>query len=70
MIKHVLDGSLYLREYPLSFSPLSFLMMALLCFLTGAMNLVCVNRSLLRSACSQNSEGEQIMECLVDVELL
>lgn len=70
MIKHLLDGSLYLGEYPHSFSPLSFLMMALLCFLTGAMNPVCVNRSLLRSACSQNSEGEQIMGCLVDVELL
>lgn len=59
-----------LREYPLSFSPLSFLMMASLCFLTGAMNRVCVNRSLSRSACSQNSEGEQMMRCLLDEELL
>lgn len=69
-IKHLLDESLYLREYPLSFSPLSFLMMALLCFLTGAMNHVCVNRSLSKSACSQNSEGEQMMRCLRDEELL
>lgn len=70
MRKHLLDESLYLGEYPLSFSPFSFLMMTLICFLTGAMNHVCVNRSLLRSACSQNSEGEQMTGCFVDAELL
>lgn len=70
LIKYLLDKSLYLGELPPRLLSFIFLMMVLICFLTGAMNHVGVNRSLSRSACSQDSGGEQMIRCFVDEELL